>query len=114
MKLPSIRNCLSSIDIFQTSVPTFNIRGKTKISSPTGSIFSIILPLVVLFYGANKLKDLMERRNPTISSFIEEGGVTKNDRRKLNDIGIRFAFGIEGHMDKQFKDDPAYVKWLVR
>ena len=28
--------------------------------------------------------------------------------------GIRLAFGIEGFLDKELKDDPRYVKNLVR
>ena len=32
----------------------------------------------------------------------------------LQENGVRFAFGIEGFLDKELKDDPRYVKWIVR
>ena len=32
----------------------------------------------------------------------------------LKERNLRFAFGIEGYLDKQLKDDPRYVKWIVR
>ena len=32
----------------------------------------------------------------------------------FKDKGVRFAFGIEGFLDKTLKDDPRYVKTLVR
>ena len=79
-----------------------------------GSTLSVLLLLLLLFYGANKFTHLMERRNPTISSYTESEAVTKFDVTNLRDVGIRFAFGIEGFLDKKLKDDPAYVKWIVR
>ena len=73
---------------------SFNVRGKTKFSTLIGSTLSIVLLLVTLFYGANKLTHLLERRNPTISNFTQRDAVTKEDEINLSDVGIRFAFGI--------------------
>ena len=114
MRYLSIRSGLFALDVFKMKVPGFNVRGKTQISSLMGSILSIVLLLLLLFYGANKFTHLMERRNPTITSYTEREAVTKFDVTNLRDAGIRFAFGIEGFLDKELKDDPAYVKWIVR
>ena len=32
----------------------------------------------------------------------------------MNDEGFRFAFSAEGYLDNEVKDDPAYVKLIVR
>ena len=37
-----------------------------------------------------------------------------NDRISLNDINFRFAFSIEGYHSREMKNDPRYVKYLVR
>ena len=37
-----------------------------------------------------------------------------NNVLNFQDKGLRFAFGIEGFLDKEFKDDARYVKWIVR
>ena len=110
----TLQNTLASLDIFSQPVPSFNINGHTKISSFAGSILSCIVLLILLFYGTNKFKQLLERSNPTISSFVERGALTKEDHLNLRDSGLRFAFGIEGWRDKELKDDPRYVKTIVR
>ena len=83
-------------------------------TSLLGSILSAIVVLIVLFYGANKFVQLLERKNPTISTFSERDAVTKNDKLNLSDAGLRFAFGMEGYLDKELKADRRYVKWYVR
>ena len=57
---------------------------------------------------------MLERHNPTILNLTQQDAVSKDEVTNLVDAGIRFAFGIEGFLDKELKSDPAYVKWLVR
>ena len=114
MKNCTFKHSLAALDLFPASVPGFNVRGKESVTTIVGSIVSILVFLIVVFYGANKLTFLIERRNPQISSFIERGAVTKHDETNLMNANIKFAFGIEGFLDKKLKNDPAYVKWIVR
>ena len=114
LKKFTLRNSLAAIDLFPAKVPNFNIRGATNVTSVGGSILSCMVLLILVFYGANKLTHMLERRNPTISSFTERDAVTKDDELSLKGTGLRFAFGVEGFLDKELKDDPAYVKWYVR
>ena len=109
-----LRDGLAALDFFPTPIPSFNIRGQTQISSIFGSILSAIVLLVILFYGANKFRHLLERQNPTISTFIERSAVTKHEHINLRDVGLRIAFGIEGWNDRALKDDSRYVKTIVR
>lgn len=32
----------------------------------------------------------------------------------LNDINYRVAFGVFGYLDGELKNDPRYVKWIIR
>lgn len=79
-----------------------------------GSILSGIVLLIMLFYGVNKFKQMLLRSNPAISNVIERGALTKHDNFNMRDAGLTFAFGIEGWSDNELKDDPRYVKMLVR
>ena len=83
MRFISLQSGLRALDVFKLQVPGFNVRGKTHISSPVGSVLSIVLLLLILFYGANKFTHLMERRNPTITSYTEREAVTKFDVTNL-------------------------------
>ena len=110
----TVENSLAALDFFPIPIPSFNIRGRTKVSSILGSVLSAIVLLVVLFYGAGKFRHLLERSNPTISTFIDRGAVTKHEHLNLRDAGLRFAFAIEGWNDRELKDDPRYAKVIVR
>ena len=110
----TFKKTLYSFDIFPIPTPSFNVEGKTTISSKLGSLLGMWVSLIMLFYGANKCGMMLVRKNPTVSSFTEPNAVGKEDVTSINYAGIRFAFGIEGFLDKQPKDDPRFVKWLVR
>ena len=57
---------------------------------------------------------MLKRTNPTISSFTAKNEVTKYDDLNLKNADLRFAFAVEGFIDKQLKDDPRFVKYMVR
>ena len=67
-KVPSL---VESFDIFPQDVPAFNIRGRTKVPSFTGAIFSFIIFNILLLYGAIKMTQLAARSNPNIASFVQ-------------------------------------------
>ena len=70
--------------------------------------------LVFIVYADFKLSILINRQNPLVSFFVEEQILDSDDRLHLMDENLRFAFTIEGYADWELKDDPRYVKFLVR
>ena len=42
------------MDIFPADVPSLNLRGKEKVTSHFGTALSIVMMLVLFFYGVNK------------------------------------------------------------
>ena len=105
---------LESIDLFRQDVPSFNIRGRTTVASWPGAIISLFIFYLLMLYGAHKLKHLISRYNPNVSSYIVPNFFDSTDMMNLKENGIRFAFGVEGFIDKQIKNDPRYVKILTR
>ena len=45
---------------------------------------------------------------------MESDAINKYDKLNMKDAGLQLAFGIEGYKDNELKDDPNYVKMIVR
>lgn len=65
-----------------------------------GGVLSIGLFVVLAIYASMKFSRLVKRTNPNISSFVEQGAIATDEKFNLRDIGIKFAFGVEGYLDK--------------
>ena len=105
---------IESLDMFKQDLPAFNIRGKTKIASLAGAVMSFAILFVMLIYGTIKMIQLSSRTNPNITSFVQQNYFDGTNVVNFKERGLRFAFGIEGQIDKALKNDPRYVKWMVR
>ena len=93
----------------------FNLRGRKKVASLSGTIVSIIMTFILIMYSAVKFIQLNERSNPNISSYIEEGAIQgKNEGINFADVDFKFAFSVEGYIDKEAKFDSRYVKGIAR
>ena len=42
------------------------------------------------------------------------GAIDPEEKFNFRDNGLKFAFGIEGFIDKELKEDPRYVKFFAR
>mmetsp|Transcript_31913 Transcript_31913/g.39629 ORF Transcript_31913/g.39629 Transcript_31913/m.39629 type:complete len:121 (-) Transcript_31913:819-1181(-) len=90
------------------------MRGRDSVSSWPGGLLSFAILFVILIYGALKLVMLVSRANPNVSTYLEQNFFDSSERMNLKERGVRFAFGIEGFLDKELKNDPRYVKTLFR
>ena len=79
-----------------------------------GGILTVIMLGLMLWYAGLKLEMLITRANPTVSTFTEEFVLSSEDKLNLIDAGMYFAWTWEGYNDKKLKDDPRFVKQLVR
>ena len=95
-------------------MPGFNMRGRTLVYTLSGGILSFMVALVILSYGAIKLVQLLQRENPNVSEVLSLNVFDNTEVVSLTDIGFKIAFSIEGYLDQQMKDDPRYIKYLVR
>ena len=69
---------------------------------------------IMILYSLIKLKMLLSKSNPNVSTFTEEFMLTSDDKVNLVDKSLRFAWAIEGYNDKELKNDPRYVKIFTR
>ena len=59
--------CLKELDMFGESIPSFNLRGKTKVKSFTGGSVSLVIIYIVILFAALKLMHLFSKHNPSIN-----------------------------------------------
>ena len=52
--------------------------------------------------------------NPLISEIHEKNYFDSSVKLNLNQVKFKFAFSVEGYVDNLIKDDPQYVKYIVR
>jgi len=109
-----LNNLLQRIDIFGANLPMFNLSGETQVLTKTGGCLSLVVLMVFLTYGVIKLQHLMDKHNPFISEVTEKNRFDYNTRLNLNEINFKMAFSVEGYLDNQVRDDPRYVKYIVR
>ena len=102
------------IDLFPRPMPSFNVRGRTAVSSYFGALLSFAIFFVMLIYGALKMIHLLSKHNPNLSTYTDYSYFDSKDVLNLRDKKIKVAFGIEGFLDKELKYDPQYVKNMVR
>lgn len=69
---------------------------------------------LMIFYASIKFVHLTTRHNPTISSHLKKFNFDSNEQINLSNQDVHVAFAVEGFLDGEVKDDPAYVKYLVR
>ena len=70
--------------------------------------------IMTLVYGFIKFTHLMSKHNPFISEMTEKNFFDYNTRLDLNEINFKMAFSLEGYLDSVVRDDPWYVKYIVR
>jgi len=109
-----LEHVFSGLDMFTQPVPQFSIRGRAEVSSQVGRAVSLVIYIVILLYSTHKLMQLLSRANPTVSSSVEFKQLDSSAVFDLYAENYRFAFGVEGFLDKQFKDDPRFVKPFFR
>ena len=57
---------------------------------------------------------MVDKHNPNVSEVTEKSVYDSTEILNFNDEDFRFAFTVEGYLDSEVKDDPAYVKYIVR
>ena len=110
----TLQNTIDAIDMFKKELPTFNMKGKTHMPSYFGAFMSVLVALIVVVYGLTKFIQLTSKHNPNVSSWFEQGEITSEIVLDFKEEGFNIAFGAEGYIDRELKDDQRYVKFFTR
>lgn len=63
----AIGNVMRHLDSFGKDIPTFNLRGKSRINTVCGGVVTVMILILVFIYSSIKAVDFFERRNPAIT-----------------------------------------------
>ena len=99
------QNTLDNIDIFQIGLPSFNMRGRTRIPTIFGAILSFLIFNLIMVYFALKFQHLINRHNPQIASYEEQNAIDSSFIFNFKENNYRFAFAVEGFIDRETKED---------
>lgn len=114
MKGLKLTSLLEKIDRFGRPLPAFNLKGETKVHTVTGGLVTFLILVTTLSYGALKFYHLLTNHNANVTSVLETDVFDFTETTNLHDIGFRVAFSVRGYNTQELKDDPRYVKYLIR
>ena len=80
----SLTNRLSAIDNFGEPIPSFNLKGKTHMTTWVGGLLSAIILTITLAYATQKLHALYLGLDPTINENIQTNYFGKENGLNLN------------------------------
>ena len=84
------------LDVFGQSLPTFILKGKDKVQTRVGGVFTILAFLIVLMYAILKFSHLMARHKPTMFSYLKDNDYSLNGVEiDLSERKFRIAVTIE-------------------
>lgn len=98
---PKASKILENLDLFKSSLPSFNLRGETELASSCGTVISMCILGIMLVYASLKMMSLTTRSNPSITTVVNEDYFDSTEVLNYAERGLRFAFTIEGYKDKK-------------
>ena len=110
----NVSSVFKRLDIFGVDLPTFNIKGESKVMTVSGGLLSFFVGIVFFIYGSLKLSHLLDKYNPSISELKEINFYDSSERLVLDDFGFRIAFAVESYIQPELKNDHRYVKYMAR
>ena len=71
----------------------------------------MLIAILVLFYASIKLIQLIEKKNPVISTYDKVYPTDYESPINLNELGYRVAIVVKDVWpEKKSRDDPAFIK----
>ena len=102
------------MDGFGQPLPTFNIKGETKVKTAQGGVVTALLCFMVLTYAILKFIQLTGRENPDISETKVPEYYSISDAISFSEVGFKAAFTLESYQEGYTVNDPRYIKWIAR
>ena len=74
ISIDDVTSTIARLDLFGApAAPSLNVQGKENVNTCVGGVLSFMLLTLSILFGTVKLNELLEKRNPTISSLKEYG-----------------------------------------
>ena len=79
-------------------MPTFNLRGKEKVTTIAGGLLTSFILTLTMAYAIQKLFSIYEKSDPTININIDAGVYSKDNGLDIKKNNLRFAFSYYENM----------------
>ena len=79
-----------------------------------GGALTISLYILIILYGASKLRDMRDKNTVIQRDFIILDSFDQSNKLNLYRENFRLAFSFEGENDQELKDNEDYVKIMAR
>ena len=98
--------------MFSAEIPKFTLEGKPYVSTLSGGLLSFFVFYITFLFSIMKLKQLVERRNPTVNTYVDSDALTMDDRFDMSAENFMVAVALEGFYSG-LKSDPRYIRWMA-
>ena len=98
--------------MFSAEIPRFTLEGRQSVSTVCGGLLSFCILYVTFLFSITKLKQLLERRNPTVNTYTDSDALTSDDRFDVGAEDFMIAVALEGFYSG-LKTDPRYIRWMA-
>ena len=99
---------LYKFDMFAAPAPSFNIRGKTQVTTLVGSFISLAVMTLTMLFAFLKLQFMLLRKNPNVMMFEDEEGTDPSMRYNIIDNDFMMAFSASS-WDNGARADSYYI-----
>ena len=104
---------LKKVDMFAAKLPMFNIEGKQAVSTSIGGLLSLIILSVTFMFAIMKIQDLLMRKNPNITTFVDPNAFTQADTFNTGEEGFQIAVALNNY-GKDAVEQARYIKFVAR
>lgn len=114
MKMAAVwARIIARMDRFPRRVAV-NFDRRTEVQTSFGVLTTVLVYSVILAYAMRKGQILINRENPDVSLFTNEGAFSPEQSLELEKVGLNLAFTVIDYKTQQILDDPAMVHWVVQ
>ena len=95
--------------MFGTEVPTFNMKGQTKVKTACGACVSILIFITTLAFALVKMDHLVKHKNPNVTTNVSP--LEAGTKFSTASDGFMMAFAAVNTEKGAPLNDPRYVRW---
>ena len=108
-----IGRVIRGMDSFSMEVPSFNIKGETRVNTLCGGIVSCLILLMTLAFAAHNAVELFDAKNPTINKVTTPSYFSNEHKLVLKDANFKMAFTFYDRFGKKTLNDSKYLQWFI-
>lgn len=104
---------MTNFDSFSMEVPSFNIRGETRVRTLCGSIVTFIILALTISFAVHTSLELVEPQNPSISEVTTPNYFGNDDQIRLDEVNFKMAFSFYDFSGHKVLNDTRYIQWFA-